>query len=98
MSDSEKQVEAALKLFDPEKLDESFKRLPAELQEKTIVLHRFAIRAKRATKQFALWRREHEAAAGAWRIAQADHSDAISRWNPTTNTMTELEDAPEISP
>src|SRR4051812_35796189 len=46
---TEKKVDAVLKLFDPEKFDEGFKKLPLEIQEKTLELHRVAGRAKRAT-------------------------------------------------
>lgn len=92
---NEKQISVGLSIFNPDNFDESFKRMPLELQEKSIALNRAFKRASRAVKQFALWRREHEAAEAALKIAQADHGDVLNRWNPDTNTLETLDDAPK---
>ncbi len=69
--------------------------LPQELREKAIRASDSLKRFKKAEHQCEAWMKARQLAQGSHAAAMEEYSEVLNRWDPETNTLKALEDAPD---
>lgn len=71
------------------------KQVPAEVMEQGILVNKALKRRNRASDQVKAWQHEENLAEKEFAVATQRHAQLVSRWNPATNAVEPLLEAPK---